>query len=36
MWDRALTKKVNQGHVSSRESLGGLVKVGELFGGGEW
>jgi hypothetical protein len=36
MWDRALTKKGKQGHVSSRNSEGGLVKVGKLWvlGGG--
>ena len=31
MWDRALMKKVKQGHVSNRESVGGLVKVGKLW-----
>jgi len=31
MWDYALMKKVKQGHVSSRESVGGLEKVGKLW-----
>jgi len=36
MWDRAHTKKVKQGHVSNRESVGGSLTVGEwleLVGG---
>ena len=32
MWDRALMKKVKQGHVSNRESVGGSLKVGERGG----
>jgi len=31
MWDRAHKKKVKQGHVSNRESVGGSLKV---VGGG--
>ena len=36
LWDRALTKKVKQGHVSNRKSVGGSLKVGEwrALGGG--
>ena len=36
LWDCAFMKEVKQGHVSSRNSVGGLVKVGELWvlGGG--
>jgi len=31
LWDCAFMKEVKQGHVSSRNSVGGLVKVGELW-----
>jgi len=29
MWVRAHTKKVKQGHVRNRESVGGSLKIGE-------
>ena len=29
LWYHAVTKKVKQGHVSNREFVGGLLKVGE-------
>jgi hypothetical protein len=36
MWDRAHTKKVKQGHVTNRESVGSSLKIGEwrVLGGG--
>jgi len=33
--DRALTKTVKQGHFSNRESVAGLLKVGEWRALGE-
>jgi hypothetical protein len=37
MWNFALAKKVKLEHASSRNSVGGLVKVGKLWVlAGEW
>ena len=35
MWDHAHMKKVKQGHVSNRESVGGSLMVGEWRALGE-
>ena len=35
LWDHALTKKVKQGHVSNRKSVGVSLKVGNGVRWGE-